>query len=69
MDFVLAGHEGLEALLGDKGGIVFFAGADEGVVHARAVEEVGVRRAGHEGGDGDAGIFQFVVQGFGEARE
>lgn len=58
---VLACHQGVETLLGDLGWVVLLTRAHLGVVHIRAVEEVGIGRPGHEGGDGYARVLQLVA--------
>ena len=52
----LAGHHRLKALFGDVGGIVLLALADLGVEHVGAFEKVGLSRARHEAGHGDAAV-------------
>jgi hypothetical protein len=58
---ILACHQGVETLLGDLCWVVFLTRAHLGVVHIRAVEEVGIGRSGHKRGDGYARVLQLVA--------
>lgn len=63
---VLAGHQGLKAVPGHLGWVVLAGLGDFGVLHAGALEEVGVGRARLERGHGDAGVLEFEPDGLGE---
>jgi hypothetical protein len=66
---VLAGHQGLEAVLGHLGRVVLVGLGDLGVVHAGPVEELGVGRPRLERGHGDPGVLELVPDGLGERLE
>ena len=53
-------------ILATSAGSSFFACADLGVQHVGALEELGLGRARHQAGHGDAGVLQLVAQREGE---
>src|SRR6218665_1378406 len=64
-----ARHQGLEALARDEFRTVLLVRADTGVVHARAVEEVGLRGARQERRDRHPGVLEFIADGLGEGQQ
>src|SRR3954470_16119669 len=68
-DVALAVHHRLEAALRDVGRVVLLRGAELGVHHVGALEELGLGRPRHQAADGDAGVRQLVADGEGEGIE
>ena len=60
---ILTRHERFEAGLCDLRRIILLAHPDFGILHARAVEKIGLCRAGHQSRYGHAGILQLVANG------
>jgi hypothetical protein len=63
---VLAGHHRLVAVTGDLREVVLLRLAQRRVLHVGFLEEVGVGRPGHEGGDGDPRVGQLDAERLGE---
>src|SRR4051812_190168 len=61
-DALLAGHERLEAVACHVGRVVLVVGADLGVEHVGALEELGVGGPGLQRGDRHAGVLELVAQ-------
>ena len=65
-DVVPARHERLEPVAGDVSGIVLVALVGLGALHARAIEELGVCRAGHQRRDRHTGVGDHLTDRLGE---